>query len=97
MSSEKESKVVVVVRVYPKEILEKFDDLIRSIEQKLPKERYTITKWEPVDIAFGYRALELYIVMPEMIEGGTEELEEILKSVEGVDNIDVVYVSRISF
>ncbi len=88
-------KVVVVIRAYPEGIVENLEGLVRKVEEKLPKERYTLMKWEPVDIAFGYRAIDLYILMPENIEGGTEEVEEIVKSVEGIENIDVVYVSRL--
>lgn len=88
-------KVIAVIRAYPKDIVSDFTELVRKLEEKLPKDRYKIVKWEPVDIAFGYRALEIYFLMPEELEGGTEELENIVKSVEDVDNVDVVYVSRI--
>ena len=88
-------KVVVVIRAYPEGVVENLESIVKRVEEKLPKDRYLIMKWEPVDIAFGYRAIDLYIMMPEEIEGGTEELEELVKSVEGIENIDVVYVSRL--
>ncbi len=90
-------KVVAVIRAYPKEVMEDFTELIKKLEEKLPKEKYSIMKWEPVDIAFGYRALDIYFMMPEDIEGGTEELEQIVKGLDEIDNVDVVYVSRIQF
>ncbi len=88
-------QVIVVVRAYPSEVLENLEPLVKKVEEKLPKDRYALMKWEPVEIAFGYRAVDLYIVMPENIEGGTEEVEDIVKSVEGIDNVDVVYISRL--
>jgi len=88
-------QVVVVLRAFPKEVMENLEPVVKKIEEKLPKERYTLMKWEPVDIAFGYRAVDLYVVMPENIEGGTEELEELIKSVDEIDNVEVVYFSRI--
>ncbi len=88
-------KVVVVIRAYPEGVVENLESLVKKVEEKLPKDKYLIMKWEPVDIAFGYRAIDLYIMMPENVEGGTEEVEEIVKSVEGIENIDVVYVSRL--
>ncbi len=90
-------KVVAVIRAYPKEVMEDFTQLIRKLEERLPKEKYSIMKWESVDIAFGYRALDIYFMMPEDIEGGTEELEQIVKGLEEIDNVDVIYVSRIQF
>ena len=90
-------KVVAVIRAYPKEVMEDFTELIKKLEEKLPKEKYSIMKWEHVDIAFGYRALDIYFMMPEDIEGGTEELEQIVKGLDEIDNVDVVYVSRIQF
>mgnify|MGYP000397903017 CR=1 FL=1 len=90
-------KVVAVIRAYPKEVMEDFTPLIKKLEEKLPKEKYSIMKWDPVDIAFGYRALDIHFIMPEDIEGGTEELEQIVKELEDIDNVDVIYVSRIEF
>jgi len=88
-------KVIAVIRAYPKDIVSDFTELVRKLEERLPKDRYSIVRWEPVDIAFGYRALEIYFLMPEELEGGTEELENIIKSLEDIDNVDVIYVSRI--
>lgn len=88
-------QVVVVIRAYPEGIVENLEELVKKIEAAIPRERYSIMKWEPVDIAFGYRAIDLYIVMPENVEGGTEELEEKIKSVEGIENVDVMYVTRL--
>ncbi len=90
-------KVVAVIRAYPKEVMEDFTQLIKKLEERLPKEKYSIMKWELVDIAFGYRALDIYFMMPEDIEGGTEELEQIVKGLEEIDNVDVIYVSRVQF
>jgi len=92
---EMSGKVIAVIRAYPKDIVNDFTELVRKLEERLPKDKYSIVKWEPVDIAFGYRALEIYFLMPEELEGGTEELENIVKSIEDIDNVDVVYVSRI--
>ena len=88
-------RVVVVIRAYPTSVMENLEPLVKKIGEKLPKDKYVLMKWEPVEIAFGYRAVDLYIVMPENLEGGTEEVEEAIKSVEGIDNVDIIYVSRL--
>jgi len=87
--------VVVVIRAYPKEVREDLENVVEKIKQKIGDKAYNIMKWEPVDIAFGYRAIDLYISMPENMESGTEEIEEIIRSVEDIENVDVVYLTRI--
>ncbi|MEM0027232.1 MAG: elongation factor 1-beta [Ignisphaera sp.] len=87
--------VVVVVRAYPKEVMEDFTRIIEKIQLKIKETVYALMKWEPVEIAFGYKALDLYFILPEDIEGGTENLEEIIKSVDDIDNVEVIYVTRV--
>ncbi|MEL9940286.1 MAG: elongation factor 1-beta [Ignisphaera sp.] len=87
--------VIVVLRAYPKEVMEDFTKLIEKIQLKVKETVYSLMKWEPVEIAFGYKALDLYFIMPEDIEGGTENLEEIIKSVDDIDNVEVVYITRV--
>ncbi|MCC6056480.1 MAG: elongation factor 1-beta [Desulfurococcaceae archaeon] len=88
-------RVIVVIRAYPKELTEDFTPIISKIHEKIKESVYNLVKWEPVEIAFGYKALELYFIMPEDVEGGTEQLEELIKSVDQIDNIDVIYVTRV--
>lgn len=88
-------KVIAVIRVYPKELTENFDPLVSKVQNAIKNSVYELMKWEAIDIAFGYKALDLYFLMPEDIERGTEELEELIRGIDDVDNIDVIYVTRI--
>lgn len=88
--------VLVVARAYPKEVLEKFENLVEKIALMLKEKGLTLMRWEPIDIAFGYKALDLYVVMPEEQEGGTDILEEALRGIEEIDNVDIVYITRLS-
>jgi translation elongation factor aEF-1 beta len=88
--------VLVVARAYPKELLEKFDNLIEKIAVTFREKGLTLMRWEPIDIAFGYKALDLYVIMPEEQEGGTDILEETLRNIEEIDNVDIVYITRLS-
>jgi translation elongation factor aEF-1 beta len=88
--------VLVVARAYPKELLEKFDNLIEKITVTFREKGLTLMRWEPIDIAFGYKALDLYVIMPEEQEGGTDILEETLRNIEEIDNVDIVYITRLS-
>ncbi len=87
-------KLVVLIKVFPKDIDVDLDRLAENIRKKLPP-HYEVTRYEKIPIAFGLSALVLSITMPENIRGGTEELENIIKNVEGVSEINVEYVSRI--
>ena len=88
-------RVVAVIRVYPKELTENFEPLVEKVQSTIKGRAYELMKWEATDIAFGYKALDLYFIMPEDMERGTEELEELIRSIDEVDNIDVIYITRI--
>jgi len=86
-------KVIVALRVNPDSDSVNLDNLIDDIRAVLPK-HYEILRYEKHYIAFGLYGLMLYIAMPEDFEGGTEELERILTSVNGISSIDIEYVTR---
>ncbi|MEM3662939.1 MAG: elongation factor 1-beta, partial [Sulfolobales archaeon] len=58
-------------------------------------ERYRILRHESEDLAYGYKILRLFVVFPEATEGGTEELESVLRGVEGVNEVEIEYISRV--
>ncbi len=89
------ARVLAVVKVYPSGTEIDLDKLVEDIKSKLP-EGYEITKHQKEPIAFGLNALILYILMPEETEGGTSTLEDLLRSVEGIEEVEVEAVHRIS-
>ena len=89
------ARVLVVVKVLPTEIDIDLEDLKEKIKEKLPKE-YEIKGYDIEPIAFGLKALRLYIFMPEEVEGGTEPLEKMIQEVEGVSQVEVETVHRIT-
>ncbi|WP_442786680.1 elongation factor 1-beta [Infirmifilum sp. NZ] len=89
------AKVAILVRILPEDAEIKPEDLYQRISQKLP-EKYQIAQYQSEPIAFGLEALRMVILMPEDVEGGTEEIESILSGVPGVSQVDVLSVSRIS-
>jgi len=88
------ARVAVAVRVFPSGVDVNLEDLVERIKGSLPPQ-YVLVKSSEVPIAFGYKALRLVITMPEETEGGTEELEGILRSVDGVEEVEVEVVHRI--
>ncbi|MET1159670.1 MAG: elongation factor 1-beta [Thermoprotei archaeon] len=89
------AKVLVIVKVFPEDINIDLTELRSKIEKNLP-EGYEVKAHEEIPIAFGLKALRLYIIMPEIVEGGTETLENAISSVEGVSQVEVEVVHRIS-
>ncbi|MEM0174024.1 MAG: elongation factor 1-beta [Sulfolobaceae archaeon] len=90
------AEVLVVLKVFPEGDEVKLDDLVKEISSKLPKE-YKIIKTETEPIAFGLKALVLFITLPEQTEGGTEQLEELVNSVQGVSHAEVINITRLGF
>jgi len=89
------AKVLALVSVYPSSTEIDLDQLVETIKSKLP-EGYEIARYDKVPIAFGLNALKIYFIIPEESEGGTSRLEEILRSIEGVEEVEVEAVHRLS-
>jgi len=90
------AEVALVYRVLPESVevdVEKLKEVI--LNRLAPK--YRVDKVEVEEIGFGIKALRLYIRMPESDEYSSDEVEEILRSVEGVGGFELEYFSRLSF
>ncbi|QGR18777.1 elongation factor 1-beta [Stygiolobus azoricus] len=88
--------VLVILKVYPDSDEVNLDNLTQQINSKLPQ-GYKLVRKETEPIAYGLKALVVYIQMPENTEGGTESLEDIVNGIEGVSHAEVVQVTRLGF
>ena len=89
------ARVAVIMRVFPSSVEVEPAKLKEVIESRLP-EGYEIKGYGEEPIAFGLKALKLIVEMPEEKEGGTEELEEAIRSLPEVDQVEVEAVHRMS-
>ncbi|MEM1933150.1 MAG: elongation factor 1-beta [Desulfurococcaceae archaeon] len=89
------AKLLVIMKVLPTDIEINLEELYERIKKNLP-EIYEVKGFDLIPIAFGLTALRLYVFMPENIEGGTEPLENAILNVEGVSQVEVEIVHRIS-
>ncbi len=89
------ARVLVVMRILPEDINIDLEELKEKIRNSLP-EGYEIVRHDIEPIAFGLKALRLYIIMPEQTEGGTEPLERLVNGVEGVSQAEVEIVHRLT-
>ncbi len=87
-------KVLVRVRVLPTDTSVNLKELLGRISEGLRGVADVIRAAEE-PIAFGLSALIVDLVMEER-EGGTYDVEQVLTSIEGVSQIDVIGVSLIS-
>lgn len=89
---------MVLLRVLPIDIEVDMEGLKDKIQAAIIKlgEGFALQSYRIEPIAFGLKALRLAIVMPEETEGGTYVLEETIRGVEGVGEVEVEFVSRTS-
>ena len=89
------AKVMVSVKIFPSDVVGNMDDLKEGIKKTL-EGRASIYKYEEEPVAFGLVALIAHILVPEDAEGRMDEVEERLKGVPGVSEVQVLVSRRIS-
>ncbi|MGQ4915083.1 MAG: elongation factor 1-beta [Candidatus Asgardarchaeia archaeon] len=84
-------KVIVQLNVMPVDINVDLEELKNKIEKALPEDMI-IHSYRIIPIAFGLSSLRLYVIMRHE-EGGTDRLEEIIRNIDGVSEVEVGAVS----
>jgi len=87
--------VVIVYKIFPKDVIENFDDLKKKIEQTLP-EFASVNGYGEEPIAFGLKALLVQIKFPENQTGLLEELEKKLEGISEISQVQTIMVRRTS-
>jgi len=88
------ARIVARFRVFPESIEVDLGELRNRIETSLPEgSRVEGSGEEP--IAFGLKALIIGISMPEDVEGMMDKVEEALRGVEGVGEVQILAVTRV--
>ncbi|MCE4619370.1 MAG: elongation factor 1-beta [Desulfurococcales archaeon] len=88
------ARVAVIMKVLPNAVEVTPDQLLEKIKETLPED-YKIMGSGEEPIAFGLKALKIIISIPEETEGGTEKLEEIIKGIDIVEEVEVEAVHRL--
>ena len=86
-------EVVASLKLLPAEASVDLEALKKALPERLPS-GVRIHRFEEEPIAFGLKALIVHVVLPEDQAGKMEELEEALKKVEGVSEVEVLMVRR---
>ncbi len=88
------ARVIITVRVMPEDVDIDLDDLLERIRKYIP-EGTDVRANEIVPVAFGLKALRINLARDESL-GGTDDIEEAIGNLEGVAQVEVEVVSRIS-
>jgi elongation factor 1-beta len=86
------TRLVVRIRILPAEAESNLENVVESIKKSMPQEmEMKSSSMEP--IAFGLKAIVGDFLLNDA-EGQMDKLEESIKSVEGVGEIEVTHISR---
>jgi len=86
-------KVVAVIKIFPESTEVDLNSVLDEIKQKIPQDA-TIRDARIEDIAFGLKVLKIAIIVPE-VEGSLESVEECIRGIKGVSEIEVEGVTRL--
>jgi elongation factor 1-beta len=87
------AKVLASIKIFPNDANLDLEVLKSKIQQALPAGS-TVQKFEEDPIAFGLVALIAHVVLPEDVEGKMDQVEESIRAVDWVSEIQVLQVGR---
>ena len=87
------AKVLASIKIFPSDANIDLNGLKAKIQAALPA-GCTVQRFDEEPIAFGLVALIAHVLLPEDVEGKMDQVEEALRSVELVSEIQVQRVVR---
>jgi translation elongation factor aEF-1 beta len=88
------AKVLVTMKIFPSDVETDLDMLKKKIEEALPGYA-SVYRFDEEPIAFGLVALIAHILLPEDRSGGMDEVESVLRGIEGVSQLEPQMVRRV--
>jgi len=88
------AKVLASIKVFPADVSVSLEGLKSEIKSHLPAET-SVYKFEEEPVAFGLVALIAHILLPEEKSGAMDEIEQALKSMKNISEIQVLMVRRV--
>jgi len=85
--------MLVSMKIFPTDITVDLNQLKQQIEKNLPKDA-SVRKFAEEPIAFGLNALIAHILMPEDKSDQLEKIENTIRKIEGVSNIETFMMQR---
>jgi translation elongation factor aEF-1 beta len=87
------ANVLVSMKIFPNDITVDLNQLRQQIEKSLPKDS-SVRKFAEEPIAFGLNALIAHILIPEDESDTLEKIEDAIRKIEGVSNIETFMMQR---
>jgi len=87
------AKVLISIKIFPTGTEIDLNQLKQTIEKSLPKDA-SVYGFGEEPIAFGLNALIAHILIPEEKSGTLEEVENNLRNIEGISQIEIYMVRR---
>jgi elongation factor 1-beta len=88
------AKVLAAIKIFPNDANIDLNGLKSRIQASLPTGS-TVQKFEEEPVAFGLVALIAYVVLPEDAAGHMDQVEEAIRSIDQVSQIEVLRVGRV--
>jgi len=88
------ARVLAVIKIFPNDANVDLNALKARIQSSLPAGS-TIQKFDEEPVAFGLVALVAYVVLPQDAAGQMDQVEESIRSVEQVSQIEVLRMGRV--
>jgi len=88
------AKVLAAIKIFPNDANIDLNALKTKIQASLPAGS-TVQKFEEEPVAFGLIALIAYVVLPQDAGGQMDQVEESIRSVDQVSEIEVLRVGRV--
>ena len=89
------TQVLVSIKIFPQDAPADMAALKDKVRKTL-EGKATIYKYEEEPVAFGLVALVAHVLVPEEAQGRMDEVEELLKGISGVSEVQVMVSRRIA-
>jgi elongation factor 1-beta len=87
------ANVMVSMKIFPEDVTIDLNQLKEQIKKSLPQD-VSVRKFGEEPIAFGLVAIIAHILVPEDKEGELEKVENAIRSIKGVSNIETFMMQR---
>jgi len=87
------AKVLVSMKIFPEDITIPLDHLKQQIQAIIPQDSKAL-RFDEEPIAYGLKALIAHILIPEEKQDGLEKIENDIRHIQGVSNIETFMMQR---
>ncbi len=87
------ANVMVSMKIFPEDVTVSLDQLKEEIKGKLPPD-VSVKKFGEEPVAFGLMAIIAHMLVPEDKPGELDKVENTIRSIKGVSNIEIFMMQR---